>query len=96
MTTDFQALCILINRRELTINIIKTIYLSLSGKNLPIYGVHNRYLKDFVTTKGDIKRKKFKIPEEQYRLREEDKKIEKDKDLGQGEIINVKDSKNLY
>jgi hypothetical protein len=32
----------------------------------------HRYLKDFTTTKADAKKQRFKIPEEEFRLKEED------------------------
>jgi hypothetical protein len=76
---------------------IKTLHYKLTGVNMPIYGVHNRFLKDFVTSKSDRKKNKFKIPEEQFRLREEDFKVEKPITTGSDLInCNVKESKNLY
>ena len=96
MTTDIPENRIILNRREDIISTIKNLHFKLTAKNLPIYGVHNRFLKDFVTTKSDRKKNKFKIPEEQYRLKEEDVKIEKE--ITQGDILdcNPKESKNLY
>ena len=58
--------------REDTIKAVKEAYAKLCGKNLPIYGVPHQFLKDFVTTKGDRKKSVFKIPEEGFRLKEED------------------------
>jgi tRNA A-37 threonylcarbamoyl transferase component Bud32 len=64
-------------------NIIKTIserYAIITGKNLPLYGVPHLYLKDFVTSKSDIKKNFIRIPEEGFRIREQDKTYEESKD----------------
>lgn len=47
-------------------------YFELRNENLPIYGVPSKNLKDFATSKKDVK-KGVEIPlEEQYRLLQED------------------------
>ncbi len=59
-------------QREAIIQVIKEGYARLATKNLPIYGVPHHFLKDFVTSKSDRKKNILKIPEEGFRLKEED------------------------
>lgn len=56
--------------REDIINTIKAAYLIIKGGRLPIYAVPHLYLKEFVTSKADIKKNNIKIPEEQFRVKE--------------------------
>ncbi len=39
------------NRRDVIINYAKKIHINLTGKNLPIFGVHLQNLKDFTQTR---------------------------------------------
>ena len=60
------------NHRDDIIKSIKEEYVHISGKNLRIYGVPHHFLKDFVTSESDRKKETLKIPEEGFRLKEED------------------------
>jgi hypothetical protein len=64
------------DRREDVIQALKEGYAVLSGKNLPIYGVPHHFLKDFVMTKSDRKKSIWKVPGEEFRLKEEDVMVE--------------------
>lgn len=60
------------DQREPIIQAIKQGYSQILSKNLPIYGVPHLFLKDFVTTKADRKKNNFKIPGDEFRLKDED------------------------
>lgn len=45
------------DKRDDIIQAIKESYAQACGKNMPIYGVPHHFLKDFVTSKSDIKKK---------------------------------------
>ncbi len=64
--------------REEIIQKIKEAYKQACGKSMPIYGVPHHYLKDFVTTKSDRKKNLFKVPEELFRMKEEESPAEPD------------------
>lgn len=44
----------------------------LGGGNLPIFGISTKYLKDFTTSERDFLRKITRIPNDEYRMWEED------------------------
>lgn len=94
-TTDTPEKRNLIIRREMIIEVVKSLHYKISGTSMPIYGVPNKFLKDYVTSKSDRKKNKFKIPEQQYRLKDEDFKAEQPVIQGL-EMINPKEYKKLY
>jgi len=51
---------------------LKTVYFQDTGYNLPIYGIPQAKLKDFETSKKDMKKGAEIIPEENYRITNED------------------------
>jgi len=61
------------NRRDEFFSALKKVFFDLSNDNLPIYGVPMGKLKDYSTSKKDMKRGVEIVPEENYRLRGEDK-----------------------
>ena len=61
-----------INRREEFFMALKKVYFETSNDNLPIYGVAAQKLKDFSTSKKDMKAGKEVVPEEIHRIKAED------------------------
>lgn len=59
-------------KRDDVIQAIKETYAQTTKKNLPIYGVPHHYLKEFVTSKSDRKKNILKLPDESFRMKEED------------------------
>ena len=60
-------------RRDEFFQALKKVYYDTCNDNLPIYGVPVGKLKDYSTSKKDMKRGVEIVPEENYRLRAEDK-----------------------
>jgi hypothetical protein len=60
-------------RRDEFFDALKKIYFETTNENLPIYGVPAGKLKDYSTSKKDMKRGAEILPEDSYRLRGEDK-----------------------
>lgn len=60
-------------RRDEFFSALKKIFYETVNDNLPIYGVPVSKLKDYSTSKKDMKRGVEIVPEENYRLRGEDK-----------------------
>jgi len=58
--------------REEFFKALKKVFYEENGVNLPIYGVPFAKLKDYATSKKDMKKGVEMIPEENYRLRNED------------------------
>ena len=83
--------------RDAIIRTIKEGYVKLANKNLPIYGVQHHFLKDFVTSKSDRKKNILKIPEECFRLKEEDLPITTSDPISDllNEIPNFQKTKSL-
>ena len=83
--------------REKIIQILKQEYLKIYKKNLLIYGVPDEKLVNYVATKDDRKKGQYKIPEDKYRLADENLIIESAKvdvvndnslpDLSKGELL---------
>ncbi len=53
-------------------NVIKQAYIKLYNKNLPVYGVITKDLKDFTTTEKDMKKQVNRFPLESQRIFTED------------------------
>ena len=51
---------------------LKKVYFETTNENLPIYGVAAQKLKDFSTSKKDMKAGKEVVPEEIHRIKAED------------------------
>jgi len=49
-------------RREKIFDVIKMAYASLTKKNLPIYGIKNKDLREFTTTEKDLDKGISRIP----------------------------------
>ncbi len=60
------------NRRYEFFAALKTVYYETTNENLPVFGVPAGKLKDYSTSKKDMKRGVEIIPEETYRIRSED------------------------
>lgn len=60
------------NRRDEFFQALKKVYFDTTNANLPIYGVSVGKLKDYSTSKKDMKRGVEIVPEESSRLPEED------------------------
>lgn len=52
--------------------VIKKAFIQIHNKNVPIYGVQSKDLKDFTTTEKDIKKGVSRFPLESMRVRSED------------------------
>lgn len=63
---------LIIYRRDEFFLALKKVFFDCMNANLPIYGVPQSKLKDYSTSKKDMKRGVEILPEETYRLREED------------------------
>jgi hypothetical protein len=72
------------NRRDEFFEALKRIYFDTTNENLPIYGVAVSKLKDYSTSKKDMKRGVEIVPEENYRLRGEDKFVPRKDFQGSG------------
>jgi hypothetical protein len=62
----------LYNRREEFFTALKKIYYETCNDNLPIYGIQAGKLKEFSTSKKDMKAGKEIVPEELHRIKAED------------------------
>lgn len=60
-------------RRDEFFEALKKVYYDTTNENLPIFGVPVGKLKDYSTSKKDMKRGAEIVPEESYRIRGEDK-----------------------
>lgn len=49
-------------KRDEIMNVIKQAYIKLYNKNLPVYGVTTKDLKDFTTTEKDMKKQVNRFP----------------------------------
>lgn len=78
------------------IGIIKENYYKLTNKTLPIYAVPHLYLKDFVTSESDRKSSILRIPEQSFKLKEEEKKEVKQPNEGKklDELPNLQRTKS--
>ena len=65
---DYRFTC---EKREELFDHLKECYFNIQNENLPIYGVPGK-VKEFSTSKKDIKAGQEKQPPESYRLRNED------------------------
>ena len=54
------------------ISVLQKLYYEVYSKNLPIYGVSTKSLKDFLTTDKDLLRGASKIPSNDFRMWELD------------------------
>lgn len=61
-----------VSRRDEIMNVIKQAYIKLYNKNLPVYGVITKDLKDFTTTEKDMKKQVNRFPLESARIFSED------------------------
>ena len=59
-------------RRDEIMEIIKRAYLEIFNKNLPVYGVPSKDLRDFTTTEKDLKKSVSRFPLPEMRLMGED------------------------
>jgi hypothetical protein len=69
--------------------VLKHKYHELSeGKNLPIFGISTKYLKEYVTSERDILRKITRIPGDEFRLWEEDISPEEHSSISHNKTVN--------
>lgn len=61
-----------IYRREEFFTALKKVYYETCNDNLPIYGINATKLKEFSTSKKDMKAGKEIVPEELHRIKAED------------------------
>ena len=73
----FQSNLTIICRREEFFAALKKVFYDTVNENLPIYGVPVGKLKDYSTSKKDMKRGVEIVPEDNYRIRGEDKYVPK-------------------
>lgn len=67
---DYRITCDL---RDELFKLIKQLYIQIHSKNVPIYGISkSKNLSDFVTTDGDVKKGKTRIPLKLARIYDED------------------------
>lgn len=59
-------------RRDEIMDVIKRAYIKIFNKNLAIYGVTTKDLKDFTTTEKDFKKSVSRFPLPEMRLQGED------------------------
>jgi hypothetical protein len=59
-------------RRDEFFAALKKIYFETVNENLPVFGVPAGKLKDYSTSKKDMKRGVEIVPEDNYRMRDED------------------------
>lgn len=59
-------------RRDEFFSALKKVYFDTTNENLPVFGVPAGKLKDYSTSKKDMKRGVEIVPEDTYRLRDED------------------------
>lgn len=52
--------------------VIKRAYIKIFNKNVPIYGVNSKDLRDFTTTEKDLKKSISRFPLPEMRLNDED------------------------
>ena len=83
------------DQRDEIIKVIREAYLIIAGKNLPLYGVPHLYLKDFVTSESDAKKKIKRIPEEGFRIKEQNEPVnEENKNDILGTLPNLQRTKS--
>lgn len=68
----FESVQSTIYRRDEFFQALKKTYFDTTNENLPVFGVPAGKLKDYSTSKKDMKRGVEIVPEENYRLRQED------------------------
>ena len=65
-------LILVLFRREEFFTALKKVYYETCNDNLPIYGINAQKLKDYSTSKKDMKAGKEVVPDEQHRMKAED------------------------
>ena len=60
------------DKKDDIISTLKLAYVSCKKKNLPIYGIESRSLRDYTTTEKDMKRGITRVPEESKQIKGED------------------------
>jgi len=65
---DYRFIC---QVRDELFECLKQVYYLATGKNLPVFGVDGK-LSNYATSKKDVQQAKERMPEEQYRLHDED------------------------
>ena len=60
------------SRRKELISVLQREYLHKTTRNLPVYGVSTRSLRDFLTSERDQLRRITKIPSDEFRMWELD------------------------
>ena len=63
-------------QKEEIVQSIKESYLQACGKALTVYGVPHLYLKDFVSSESDRKKGALKVPDEAFKIKEEEVKAD--------------------
>jgi len=61
-----------VNRREKIFNVVKVSFATKKKKNLPIYGIKSKDLREFMTTEKDVEKGVSRIPLQLARIYEED------------------------
>jgi hypothetical protein len=60
------------SRRDEVLDVIKRLYIAKINKNVPIYCVTAKDLKDFTTTEKDMKKGENRYPPREFRVETED------------------------
>ena len=72
LTSIKQLKCLILNSRDRILQTVKIAYTAKNKKNLPIYGIKCKELREFATTAKDLERGISRIPLQLSRLLEED------------------------
>jgi hypothetical protein len=59
-------------RRDEIMDLLKRLCIIVNGKNVPVFTVATKDLKDFTTTESDMKKQKSRFPPSEYRNKGED------------------------
>jgi len=74
ITAEF--VCCFRYRREEIIDVLKRVNFVLKQKNLPIFNVTSKDLRDFTTTEKDMNKSQSRFPTPNYRTKDEDLFVE--------------------
>lgn len=59
-------------KRDEIVDVLKRVYFVLKQKNLPIFNVTSKDLRDFTTTEKDMNKNQSRFPTPNYRTKDED------------------------
>ena len=77
------------------LNIMKVCYASVCKRNLPVYGIKNKTLREFQTTEKDVDKGISRMPLRIARIYEEDVHIDKEDNSGDAQTLVTEASEIL-